>query len=68
MKKNIKNTLLIILFFVSNLMLAQPNPDDTPDNTNPTDAPIDGYIYFLGIMAILLSYYFFMKIKNRELK
>jgi len=76
MKKFIKSTILLVVFFFAKVWYAQvPCPTCPPGGggvggTNPgarQSVPIDMYVFFLAIAAILMIVYFAKKYKTQKI-
>jgi hypothetical protein len=62
MKNKIQNILLVATLLLQEIMSAQgPDPDNLPGDSNPTDAPINTYLVFLAMAAIVFCYTFYKR-------
>lgn len=64
MKNKIQNILLLAMLLFTEIIIAQvPDPDNLPNESNPTDVPINTYLIFLALAGIVFCYVFL----NRKL-
>lgn len=68
--KNIAKLISVMFLLVGNvLMFAQEGPDDMPppEGIGSPSAPIDMYVYVLGMLGILLITYYSKKIQRKAI-
>ena len=58
-RNRIQYQLVVIVLFLSQFVLAQPGFDD--DTVDVPAAPIDDWVLPMGVLGILLIYYFYKK-------
>lgn len=60
-RTKIKYQLVVILVFLAQFVQAQPGFDDGDDVVDVPAAPIDDWVVPMGVLGILLIYYFYKK-------
>jgi hypothetical protein len=68
MKNQIQNKFLIAFSLINNVIFAQgPDPDNLPNDLNPTDAPVNQYLILVTMASIVFVYCILSK-KSRAIK